>query len=132
MEIPQRSRPEVRINLSPLIDVIFILLIFVVLVARFIDQEKMNVEVPTSEAGEPQAQQALVLYLLADGRLRFEGADLPREKLEAMLTARRQTYRELLIIADKKRTVQDAVDLLSTARRLGFEKAGLATQDENP
>jgi biopolymer transport protein ExbD len=129
MKIPPRPRPEVRINLSPLIDVIFILLIFVFLVARFIDQERMDVDIPTSTQGKSEQQLALVLYLDKDGGLRFEGAPLARDKLRATLQQRRGAYKDMLLIVDRSLSVQSAVDVLTVARESGYEDVGLATQE---
>ena len=130
MELPTRPRPEVRLNLSALIDVIFILLIFVFLVARFIDQERMDIEVPVSAAGQAESQMPLVLYLNFDGGLRLEGAPLAREHLQSRLAQRLSAYDNLLLIADKRLPVQAAVDVLTTARMVGYERVGLATEDD--
>jgi biopolymer transport protein ExbD len=129
MRIHRPPRSEPRINLSPLIDVIFILLIFVFLVARFIDQERMDVEIPTSTQGTNEQRVALVLYLDQDGALRFEGAPLPREKLATTLKQRRAAYEDMLLLVDRRLSVQDAVDVLTVARAVGYERVGIATQE---
>ena len=132
MIVAPRPRAEVTINLSPLIDVIFILLIFVFLVARFIDQERMDVEVPTSSAGKNDARLALVITLEKDGSLRFEGAPLARENLEATLRQRRAAYTDVLLLVDTERAVQGAVDVLTIARGAGYERVGIATTAPAP
>lgn len=129
MIVPPRVESDVRINLSPLIDVIFILLIFVFLVARFIDQERLDLQVPTSTEGVKEQRLALVLYLDRDGGLRFEGAPLARERLPEVLRARRPAYDDMLLIVDRGLPVQAAVDILSVARASGYEKVGLATEE---
>ena len=75
MKLPERKRGIPALNLSPLIDVIFILLIFVVLVARFVDQERIDVTLPSAEAGRLNYDVAAGIIEFSDQATITEGGN---------------------------------------------------------
>jgi biopolymer transport protein ExbD len=127
MKLPPRKRAELRLNLSPLIDVIFILLIFVVMVARFIDEERLDVTPPTASAGRPAEVDAIKIEVDAEGTVVIEGEIIAADVLEDHLTAIRSRFDRAVLVADRDARLQIAVDVLSTAKMAGFEGVALAT-----
>ena len=85
MNIPEESNhEELVVNLTPLIDVVFLLLIFFMVTTTFLDPEReIEVELPTTEsAGEPdRLPDELVVNVLEDGRLMVSGEAVTREEL---------------------------------------------------
>lgn len=125
----RRSRPILAINISPLIDVIFILLIFVVLTARFVERQQLEVQVPVSEAGTPQAPEGpLTVVLDKHGRLFINDRPVEAARLPAVLQAARGGHDSLLLIADEGAALQGAVDVLTAAGEAGFDKTAIATR----
>lgn len=124
-----RRRPALSINISPLIDVVFILLVFVVLTARFVEREQLEVRVPQSEAGRPAAsEEPLHVLLRRDGTLLVEDRPIEAARLPEVLRAARAGHPSLLLIADEGAALQGAVDVLSAASAAGFEKTAIATR----
>ena len=79
---------ELVINLTPLIDVVFLLLIFFMVTTTFLDPEReIDVELPVAQsAGEPQRlPEEIVLNVLEDGRVLHRGEELDRDELTALL-----------------------------------------------
>ncbi len=132
MRIPARSRPPPTLNLSPLIDVIFILLIFVILVARFVDQERLDVTLPSAAAGRPAEVDALQITISKEGELFVEGTLVERADLADRLETDRNRFDRAVVMADQDGAVQDAVFVLSTAKLAGFQGVGLATRPPDP
>lgn len=132
MKLPVRSRPEPTLNLSPLIDVIFILLIFVVLVARFVDQERLDVTLPSAEAGRPAEMEALMISMTAEGEVWIDGVQVPRESLDDTFERHRRGYRRAVLVADREAQLQHAVDVISSAKLAGFDGVSLATEPPAP
>jgi biopolymer transport protein ExbD len=130
--VPPRPRAEVRLNLSSMIDVVFILLIFIFLVARFGDHRQVEVQPPTSSRGSVVDRPALVVTVDRAGALSFEGAPVTEARLAEVLTARRATTDGVLVVLDRSLSVQRAVDVVSLARAAGFERVGLATREGAP
>ncbi|MCB9684773.1 MAG: biopolymer transporter ExbD [Alphaproteobacteria bacterium] len=132
MKLPHRKRREVTLNLSPLIDVIFILLIFVVLVAKFADQERIDVDLPSAEAGRPAEVDALLVEVDADGQVWVEGQLVARDALFGELEAARRRYHRAVLVADRTTSLQSAVDVISTAKLVGFDAVAVATKPPEP
>ena len=128
MKLPRRRREAPAINLSSLIDVVFILLIFVVLVARFVDQERLDVTLPSAAAGRPAEVDALMVSLTKDGVVALEGTIVPLDALDDALVAARQRYGRAVLVADQDASLQSAVDVISRAKLVGFEGVALATR----
>jgi biopolymer transport protein ExbD len=128
MPIPARKRAKPQLNLSPLIDVIFILLIFVVLVARFVDQERLDVTLPSAAAGRPAELDALMLVVKEDGTLWSEGQEIRPEDLDDTLERARARFSRAVVVADHAAKVQAAVDAVSAAKLAGFQAVSLATR----
>ncbi|TCT24037.1 ExbD/TolR family protein [Thiobaca trueperi] len=80
-----RTRPRAQDDdhLVPLINVIFLMLIFFMIVGRISPAEPLAVEPPVSAQGRDADDQARVLLLSADGRLALDGEILTRETLGA-------------------------------------------------
>lgn len=79
---------ELVINLTPLIDVVFLLLIFFMVATTFLDPEReIDVELPTAQsAGEPQrTPEEIVLNVLQDGRVFHDGTQLTDDDLRLLL-----------------------------------------------
>ncbi len=95
--LPQRARLPITLNLSPLIDVIFILLIFVVLVARFVEQERIDVNLPSAAAERPAELDALEITVTAGGVVAIEGEVIGPDHL----CRARGRYRRAVLLADE-------------------------------
>jgi len=132
MKLKRRQRAIPHLNLSPLIDVIFILLIFVVLVARFVDEERMDVTLPSAAAGRPAEVDALMLTVTASGQVFVEEREVGELELEEALDEGARRYRRAVLVADQDTQLQVAVDVLSAAKLAGFEAVAVATRPPEP
>jgi len=132
VKLPDRQLATPTLNLSPLIDVIFILLIFVVMVARFIDDERLDVTPPSAAAGRPAEVDALLIEVDAEGQVVVEGELVSEDELPAVLEEARSRFQRAVLMADREAKLQVAVDVLSTAKLSGFEGVALATTPPEP
>jgi len=129
LDIPKPRRQSIELNLSPLIDVIFILLIFVVLVAKFIDQNQLDIDVPDSEAGRPVALEALVINVAADGLVLIGDEEVPDDAIETRLRALKSKHERVVLMADSAVTLQKGVTVLTAAKKAGFDDVSIATEE---
>lgn len=95
-----RARPrKPSIGLTPLIDLVFILVVFFMLATRLDRPESVPV-VPASESAGEVAEGAVLLRLEADGRLRLGARYLPLDRLDEALADRRSESPVLLAPAE--------------------------------
>lgn len=120
--------------MGPLIDVVFLLLIFFMLVGTFMPPEPIKVNPPLSESGEGAASSHLAVLLAADGRLAFEGRELERTALARTLAQRlaEGTQPTVQLKADAARPAHEVIDVLDALRAAGIDDLVLLTVAEGP
>jgi biopolymer transport protein ExbD len=94
------------INLTPMIDVVFLLLIFFLTATTFQkDEVEMSLDLPDAASGKPgEEKKVIVINIAADGRVIVDGREVSvmalRQKLKA--AASRDKDQEVLIRGDEK------------------------------
>ena len=87
MRLPQTSRSTVRrISLTPLIDIVFILLLFFILESNFLQFGELVFNTPTQEDTGNSPLPVMELQVFADGRIWLEGRSLQVSSLDAFLS----------------------------------------------
>jgi biopolymer transport protein ExbD len=131
--VPVRAaRPAADINVTPLVDVVLVLLIIFMVLTPLAD-EMIRVRVPDAEAGvdEPPPEVQLVVGVLPSGGLALNGepiADGAYEgRLARALAARRPGERLVFFAADDAAPYARLVYALDGARRAGAETLAVAT-----
>ncbi len=79
MRFAQPKRPKDLVNITPLIDVVFILLVFFMLAGAIEKPDPLDVAPPQSAAEEAGDVEDLVILIDADGRLAFNGQPLTND-----------------------------------------------------
>ncbi len=72
----RHARPVRRISLTPLIDIVFILLLFFILETNFLGLGELALNLPPEKEGSESRQQALQIQVFADGSLWLAGQSL--------------------------------------------------------
>jgi biopolymer transport protein ExbD len=134
VRIDTDDREEIAMNLAPMIDVVFLLLIFFMVATTFIDHEKeMGVELPSASSGEEAALEhdEIVINLLRDGTIKLGGESVDQAGLEAALQRAARSNRETPITIRGARDVpyQRVVAVMDTCRTTGLVDIGLSTLD---
>jgi len=86
MQLEFNRRPQRRlISLTPLIDVVFILLLFFMLASSFQQWRSMSINAPAKGVAKPSEQRALLLQVRVGGKLELDGEPLSAEALATRL-----------------------------------------------
>jgi biopolymer transport protein ExbD len=86
MRLPQTSRSTVRrISLTPLIDIVFILLLFFILESNFLQFGELVFNTPTQEDTGSAPLSVMELQVFADGRIWLDGRSLQASSLDTYL-----------------------------------------------
>jgi biopolymer transport protein ExbD len=127
----REPKPTVTLDLTPLIDCIFQLLIFFLLTASFITTPNLGVELPKASAKASTTQQRdLIVVVTRKGNIQYEGTNLSQADLMKRLKA---VYKErpnarVLIQADRKAYHGNVVKVMDVAKSIGFRRLGVAIQ----
>ena len=120
---------DAHIDLTPLIDVIFMLVIFFILTMSFA-KPILEVALPTSEVGEvtKKEQNFLVVALNADGTLSYDNVPIDKERLKSLLDENKD--KELNIYADMQTPFQSFVDVVDVAKLKREGRFSITTKKE--
>lgn len=124
-------RDEVSLDMTPLIDVVFLLLIFFMLTASFTQAQRLKVELPKAEQGETaDPSKDWVIEIDAQGHYALNGEALAGDQLVERLRElpERSEDTVIQIRADAKTQHQAVIHALDAARSAGLKHIGLATE----
>lgn len=129
---PQRRRAPLFLDLTPLIDVVFLLLIFFMVSTTFVtDATGMRVDLPRSSSQEaiPEGED-LTLQLSANGGVTLDGRTLTEAQLSAELRKAAESDPNTLIVlrADTDLTHGRVVEVMDLARGIGLTSFAIATE----
>ncbi|MDE2152541.1 MAG: biopolymer transporter ExbD [Betaproteobacteria bacterium] len=129
-ERTQGEAPLSDINMTPLIDVMLVLLVILLLTAPLLDG-RIALDLPRVAASPaPAAPGALLLELQRDGRMVLDGRPVSAAALPALLHARAaaDARAELRIRADSAVPYGDVARVMAAAQAAGLSRVGLLTQ----
>jgi biopolymer transport protein ExbD len=127
-ELEARRRETPSINLSALIDIAFILVIFIVLAATFQRVRGVDVDLPQADADAPVPEEALVITVPPEGPVLFGERPVPMAEVGEALVEARAHHGSVVLSADAAASVERAVRILADAQRAGFEAVSIATR----
>lgn len=125
---------ELVMNLAPMIDVVFLLLIFFMVATTFVEKEKeMALDLPQAESGdeEESTPEEIVINIMRDGRIIVAGKEVDRAALIESLTrvARRDPETPVTIRGDKEVFHEHVVAVMDACRIAGLSNLGVMTLD---
>ena len=127
---------DLGVELTPLIDVVFLLLIFFMVSSSFKDETRLALDLPESAAESSTVLQALDVVISADGDYHINGdlvahPDIESLKLSLRAAASGRTDPTVVIAADRHASHGDVVRLLEAARQLNFLKISFTAERNN-
>ncbi|MCC5856836.1 MAG: biopolymer transporter ExbD [Ectothiorhodospiraceae bacterium] len=133
MNLRPRRQDEPEINLTPLIDVVFLMLIFFMVSTTFMRQADLELTLPeASQDPREQAADSIELAINADGQYFVNGEPLVNTQLETVRRALEQARAEmpdapLVIRADARSTHQSVVTAMDAAGQANISRLSIAT-----
>ncbi len=126
----QEAEEEVQVNISPLVDMIFLLLIFFMVTSVFTRQGSLPVTLPqASSPQEATGDIALRVALTPEGGLLLEGKPIAWEELRPRVAeALALQQRPVLLLADQGSPTGKTVEALEQCRLAGATQLALGTQ----
>ena len=134
MNFKKTQEDDTDVNLTPLIDVVFLLLIFFMVTTTFEKDSEIKIQLATAESSRPEVQEN-VIELLIDGKGRYyiDKKEVLNSKPETLFRAMSLTLDKLkktpslIISADANANYQSVVTAMDIAGRLRLTNFSLAT-----
>jgi len=124
------NKPAVAINIAPLVDVVFLLVIFFAVSTTFLETAGLKLELPKSRSTAPQEVQDLTVFLGADGQVSFDGEAVERDALAGLLGAELdlRESKNVVLQADAGSRHGDVVEIMDIIQESGAEKMKIAAR----
>jgi biopolymer transport protein ExbD len=127
-----KKRYAVQMPITPLIDIVFMLLIYFLLTTNFMVDEGIKIKLPQARAAAPQTEETITVYVDSQGQafLGEEEISLDRlfDRLKEKIGARQD---ELVVVrADRAVILNKAVKVMDIAKAAGAGRLCLATEKE--
>lgn len=133
----RRSRQEeVSVNITPLIDVVFLLLIFFMVTTTFTRETQLQIDLPESQS-QLAAEDQKPVEILVDriGTYAINDQVLIKHDIESLKLALKETTTNdqtpIVITADAETPHQAFIVVLDALAQLGFSKVSITTQSES-
>ncbi|NLJ86590.1 MAG: biopolymer transporter ExbD [Firmicutes bacterium] len=135
MLVQRRPRSKPNVQIVPLIDVIFFILVFFMLFTTFRTHPAgLNLELPKSVTSDRQAPTQVVVSISADGRMFLGDRQISSANLKTEVGKTIKNRPDLFVVikADKNTKYDHVVRVIDDIRQVGGYRFGLAVHPRNP
>ncbi|MEH6444726.1 MAG: biopolymer transporter ExbD [Oceanospirillaceae bacterium] len=138
MKFQRRLRQDIDVNMTPLIDIVFLLLIFFMVSTTFTKESRLGINLPQAEVGDVKPAEINTVEVLIDanGLFKIDGMVLISNDLNTIKKALKETMNSqkntdkklhLTITADAATAHQFVITTMDVAGQLGFSKLSITT-----
>ncbi len=130
MQFKTREKRRVLINITSLIDVLFLLLIFLMISSTFLEQPGIKLELPNAQSAVLVEQKEFTLSIDKDSKLYFNKDEVPMETLEATLKEALPEMKDgsLILKADQDVSHGIVVKVMDSVKKSGVKKLIIGTR----
>jgi biopolymer transport protein ExbD len=137
MKLSLRARTEPEVNLTSLIDVVLLLLIFFMVSTSFVKESQITIQLPDADVQAPvqEMPEQIEIMITEQGTYLVNGRELVNNRPETIRNALQKvsngdTTLPLTISADANARHQHVVTAMDVAGRLGFTRISIATLND--
>lgn len=131
MKFPHLNKKDASFNLTPLIDVVFLLLIFFMLTTTFVNLEnRIKVDLPTGDFATAEPSENIIVTITENNTIYLNGKLIDPLKLTESVAAEIKDEPEKIVIleADKNVLHGKVIRVLDLLKKGGAERIAIATQ----
>ena len=128
----QAAEEDNEINLTPMLDVVFIMLIFFIVTASFIKEAGIDVNRPDTFTAERQEDAAILIAISENDEIWIDRREVePRGLREAIKKLHAENPRGSIVIqADENSTHEKLVAVMEAAKQVGVANVAIASINE--
>ena len=133
IEIKYNRKPEALLNMTPIIDCVFLLLIFFLLTTNFITQEGLNVRLPETNSTNPLTQEEITVYITHEGRVFLKNEEVNDiqlyRRLKSLIVG--DQGKLITIKADRELILNKVIHVMDIVKSTGVSKICIATERDS-
>lgn len=125
----QLELPQHTIDLSPLLDVVFILLIFFIVTTVFVRETGIEVDKPQAVSSEQLKSNVILLAISAEGEVVYDNTRIGVSGVRATVLRLLKKKQQIVVVqADKRVSAELLVKVIDQAKLAGAAKVNIATE----
>ena len=126
-----RTGRGVEINMSPLIDCVFLLLIFFIVTTVFVEETGVEVRKPRAASAEELSKHSLMIAITSDGRIVYGGRQIGLNSVRGLVARQlREKQVPVILVADEGCRSGRLVDVIDECKMAGAERVSIAASRE--
>ena len=124
----EKRESSAEVNIAPLLDMVFILLIFFVITTNFSRQSGVEVQKPKAQSAVYQGQKTILVGISREGSIHIHGRQVNLEKLTRIVSSEitRRPTANVVIVADRASVLGRAVEVMDACILAGVKKVSVA------
>ena len=129
--LPKSAEPSGEIDLTPMLDVVFIMLIFFIVTATFIKEPGIDVNRPIALTGQSISNQSILIAISENNEIWMDNVLLKEHQISARIEQiKSANIKSVLVIqADAKSTADKLALVIDAAKKAGITDISLATDE---
>ncbi|MCF0216822.1 MAG: biopolymer transporter ExbD [Fibrobacteraceae bacterium] len=129
-KIPDRKQKNMGIDMGPLMDIVFILLIFFVVTSSFTRETGVDVTKPEAQSASQLEKENILIAITKEGTIHINERQVDMASLQDILkqTLQKTPDREAVVIADKEAETGILVQVIDACNLSGVKKVSIAAQ----
>jgi biopolymer transport protein ExbD/biopolymer transport protein TolR len=127
----RKQREEPRVDLTPMVDVVFLLLIFFMISTTFVESPGISIKLPEASSQTIDREpKEIKIYLSQDGDIYHGDKKISIDDYKGLLADHQSDAKQttVLLLADQESRHGKVVILMDLARDAGFTKLAIATE----
>jgi biopolymer transport protein ExbD len=127
-----QDNDEITVDMSPLIDMVFILLIFFMVSTTFVKDMQVDLSRPGASSAKPSSTKSLRVYIDRFQNIYFNNQKIQAWTLQGKIRDELKNDRDksLLVVTDEKVHVDRVIEVIDQARLAGVVDVGVATENQ--
>ncbi|HIJ60420.1 MAG TPA: biopolymer transporter ExbD [Nitrospirae bacterium] len=130
MEFERKRHNHTHMNIAPLVDVVFLLLLFFMLTSQLIQEPAIKLKLPESKTAESQKDEIKTILITKDGTIYFMDEKIDIKKLQSFIkNSLKDSEKDFVRIkADKDSNIGVLVAVIDEVRLAGVKNYSIATE----
>ena len=127
----QKEKSRKEINITPLIDIVFLMLVFFMLVSKFDSHKTIEINIPTKTPDTtPKKEDFLVIELMEKNILKIENTLIQNKNLASEIKNIKKTrpVNQVLIIGKTNSKIKTTVSIMDEIRSIGIKNIAIKTK----
>jgi len=125
--LSEQAERGVEVNMSPLIDCVFLLLIFFIVTTVFVEETGVEIQKPQAASAQDMDKHSIMIALTADGKVVFGGREIGVNGVRGVVARQlREKESPVIILADGDARTSPLVDVIDECKLAGAKQVGIA------